>query len=83
MGKGTESNISIWVERYLQSSDDVLMHGSSVEEHGHRLRKGTQGSSLTFNSDKTKIGLTEIDYVGNTISKDGLKLNEDRIMFNM
>lgn len=58
--------------------DDVLIYGATKDEHDARLRHALQLSrqaGLTFNADKCKIGLTEIDFLGDVISKEGIKPN--------
>ena len=62
--------------------DDILVHASSAQEHDRRVRQMLQRareSKLTLNPKKAKVGLTEIEYVGHVISKDGLKPSRERV----
>lgn len=54
------------------------MWGKSTEQHAQRLTSVFQISDeaeLTFNPDKFKIGVDEIEFVLNVISQDGIKSN--------
>lgn len=56
--------------------DDVLIWGASKEEHDARLRETLQlarVAGLTFNAAKCRFGLTEIDFLGDVISQDGIR----------
>ena len=56
--------------------DDILVWGSTVEEHDARLERvleRTQERNLKLNKDKSQIRLKEISYVGHILSQDGIK----------
>ena len=56
--------------------DDILVWGSTVEEHDARLERvlgQTQKRNLKLNKDKSQIRLKEIIYVGHILSQDGIK----------
>ena len=56
--------------------DDILVWGSTVEEHDARLERvleRTQERNLKLNKDKSQIRLKEISYIGHILSQDGIK----------
>ena len=56
--------------------DDILVWGSTVEEHDARLERvleRTRKRNLKLNKDKSQIRLKEISYVGHILSQDGIK----------
>ena len=62
--------------------DDILVHAPSVEEHDHRLQEVLKRAcevGLKLNKKKSKMRLTEVGYVGHTISHDGLKPSKEHI----
>ncbi len=62
--------------------DDILIHAPTTAEHDQRLRavlNRAREMGIKFNPDKSKIGMTEVSYVGHVISKDGLKPSPERI----
>lgn len=55
--------------------DDILVYGSTKEEHDHRLRKvldRCRDLNIKLNKDKCKFGLTEIKYLGHKITQRGI-----------
>ncbi|XP_049275515.1 uncharacterized protein LOC119372299 isoform X3 [Rhipicephalus sanguineus] len=56
--------------------DDILVWGSSVEEHNERLKSvllAAQLAGLTFNPEKCSIGVPEIEFLGDVIDKAGIR----------
>lgn len=56
--------------------DDVLIWDTTRQEHDARLRSALQAAQqagLTFNPAKCTIGVQEIEYLGDVISKDGIR----------
>lgn len=67
------------VEIYI---DDILIHGKDKVEHDKRLMEvmnKCKEINLKLNKDKCKFGLTELKYLGQIVSKDGLKIDPKRI----
>ena len=62
--------------------DDILIHGSTIEQHNDRLKKVLQRAreiDLKFNSKKCKIAVPEVTYVGHKLSREGLQPTDERI----
>lgn len=62
--------------------DDILVHGGTLEEHNRRLEEVLQRArrlNLKLNPKKTKISQREVDFVGHTLTEDGLKLTKERV----
>ena len=62
--------------------DDILVVGRDQTEHDENLNKTLQKlqeSGLTLNYDKCIIGASSMDYMGDVLSADGLKLSDKRI----
>lgn len=62
--------------------DDVIVWGSSMEEHDRRLkglleRAGQVG--IKFNRDKCEFCVTEVTYLGHTFSIEGMKIDETKL----
>lgn len=67
------------VEIYV---DDIIVFGVDKAEHDERLDKVLKRAAetgVTFNHSKCKFGLTEVKYIGHTVSKDGLKVDLDKV----
>ena len=62
--------------------DDVIIYADSEEELGHRLSK-VLDRFIKFNikahPNKIKFGLTEIEYVGRMLSKEGTRITDNNI----
>ncbi len=63
-------------------SDDMIIAASNTEEHDKILQKvmeraGDKG--VKFNKDKIQLRVPEVKYLGNIVSKDGLRPDEDKI----
>ena len=62
--------------------DDILVHGKDAAEHDSRLRKVLQrcrDANLKLNAAKSKIGCSEVIYVGHRLTGDGLLPAPERI----
>ena len=62
--------------------DDVLIHGSTLEEHNERLTKvldKCREINLKLNKSKCQIGQKEVSYVGHKLTGDGLKPSDERV----
>ena len=56
--------------------DDVLVYGTSKDEHDELLRvvlTKLRDSGLTIKKDKCQLGVRSVEYLGHTISKEGFK----------
>ena len=62
--------------------DDILIHGKSESEHNAILEKVMQKArkiGLKLNSEKSRIGLPEVNYVGHRLTGEGLKPTAERV----
>ena len=62
--------------------DDILVHGTNPEEHDCQVRHLLERAcrvGLKLNPKKSHIGLAEVEDVGHTISRNGLKPNQERV----
>ena len=60
--------------------DDIRIVGATKEEHDERLdrmMKKLQESGLTLNYQKCQIGVTSMEYLGNTLSEKELQVSSD------
>lgn len=67
------------VEIYV---DDIIVYGKNENEHDFRLKKVLERAkeyNITFNSKKCVIGTESVKYMGHIFSKEGIKLNDDRV----
>ena len=67
------------VELYL---DDCMVHASSMEEFLQRLEEVFErfrASGITLNPSKCKLGISQVEYVGHTIDKDGLHFTRSKL----
>lgn len=58
--------------------DDILVWGATRQEHDNRLvaaLKAAEKSGLTFNAQKCRFGLTEIQFLGDIIGAKGISPN--------
>ena len=87
-----EQNIDIFIQelneiqRDLEGvhviSNDILIHRMTVKEHNQRLEAvltRAREVNLKLNPRKTKICQTSVNYVGHTITAQGLKPYPERI----
>ena len=62
--------------------DDILVHGSTLEEHTNRLEEVLEKArsiGLKLNIAKCVLMKPEVDYVGHRLTGDGLKPTKDRV----
>jgi len=62
-------------------SDDVLMHGSSKEDFLDNLQKVLdwfRQFNVAANPKKTKLWLSEIEYVGHVVSSEGTSFTDEK-----
>ncbi|XP_037565227.2 uncharacterized protein K02A2.6-like [Dermacentor silvarum] len=55
--------------------DDILVWGANKQEHDQRLiavMKAAEKAGLTFNAKKCRFGVTEIQFLGDIIGRDGI-----------
>lgn len=67
------------VQVYL---DDVIVSGADSEEHDERLAAvlaRLEQHKVTLNLDKCKMRQTSVDFLGFTVSADGVAVNSDRV----
>ena len=62
--------------------DDILIWGSTIEEHNERLRatlERIRSANLKLKKDKTRIAAGEVKYIGHVLSKTGLRPDQEKI----
>ena len=62
--------------------DDCMIHANTHEQYLKRLETAFvrfSESKITLNPSKCKLGLTQVEYVGHTINKDGLHFTRDKL----
>ena len=62
--------------------DDIIIFGKTEEEFHENLEtvlKRLEEKNIYVNPDKCVLGTTEIEYVGHTISKDGVRFDQDKL----
>lgn len=62
--------------------DDILIHGATIKEHNKRLEEvleRAKKANLKLNSDKCKIAVPEVDFVGHKFTGDGMRPTDDRV----
>ena len=63
-------------------ANDILVYGSSVEEHDRNLANVLQrslGRGIKLNSDKSVVKSTELSFFGNLITSKGLQADPSKI----
>lgn len=66
----------------LSYFDDVVVYGSTPEEHWKNLRAVTaklQDCGLRLNADKCALGMCELKFLGHVISAEGIKPDPDKV----
>ena len=61
---------------------DILVWGTTAEEHEHRLKKTLQRCqeiNLTLNESKCEFGTTEVVYIGHKLTAQGVKPDESKV----
>jgi hypothetical protein len=67
------------VESYI---DDILVWGSTKEEHDDRLikvMKRAEENGFKFNVNKCKFGVTSINYLGHIFSDEGVQIDPSKV----
>jgi transposase InsO family protein len=62
--------------------DDILVHGDTREKHDQRLEKVLQRCrerNLKLNPQKTKLRQEEVVYIGHKLTKDGVKIDDQKV----
>ena len=62
--------------------DDCIVYGDSEEEFVSNLEKvlqAVQAKNISLNPAKCKLGLETIEYVGHTLSREGLHFTDDKL----
>ena len=62
--------------------DDIIVHSKTLEEHKEHLAKvfkELQEHKIYVNSKKSEFFLKEICYLGHIISKDGIRMDLDKL----
>ncbi len=62
--------------------DDILVWGTTTEEHDQRLKKTLQRCqeiNLTLNETKCEFGTTEVVYIGHKLTAQGVKPDESKV----
>ncbi|CAG2235993.1 unnamed protein product [Mytilus edulis] len=62
--------------------DDILVYGSTREEHDSNLRRVLQISrekDMKLNDDKLEVGVTEVTYFGHVITSSGLRADPHKV----
>ena len=76
------SSILVGLEGVVCQMDDIVVFGSTAEEHDTRLRKvlaKLQEAGITLNRDKCEFGKTRIKFLGYIISADGIEVDPDKV----
>jgi len=63
-------------------SDDIIVHGKGTEEHDANLEKTMQKireKGLTLNPEKCQFRMSELEFVGHTVSGRGISPTEARV----
>ena len=63
-------------------TDDILVYGSTLEEHNKRLKsvlQRTRSVNLKLNPAKSKIAKTSVSYVGHILTQDSVQPDPDRV----
>ena len=63
-------------------ADDILIWGRDTQEHDQRLRQVLQRSrdvNLKLNEEKSKIGTTEVSFIGHLLTSKGVKPDPKKV----
>ena len=70
------------IPRCLNQRDDILIGGTTMEEHNKTLEALFQRAKdfgVTFNLDKCQFGVESLEFYGYLFTKDGLKPTLDKV----
>ena len=62
--------------------DDVLIWGSTMQEHNERLKMAldaARSSGLKLNASKCQYRQTEITFLGERLTEEGVQIDEDKV----
>ena len=62
--------------------DDILVYGHTREEHDQNLRNVIEralAKGIRFNEDKLVVGVSEVEYFGNVLSSEGVKMSQSKV----
>ena len=62
--------------------DDIIVYSKTLEEHKEHISKvfqELQQHKLYVNSKKSELFLKEVCYLGHIISKDGIRMDPDKL----
>ena len=62
--------------------DDILVWGTTVEEHNRRLQNALQRArelNLKLNKERSKIQTSELSYIGHLLTSDGVKPDPQKV----
>ena len=70
------------IPKCLNQRDDILIGGRNIEEHNKTLELVLQRAKefgVTFNKEKCKFGVEELEFYGYRFTNEGLKPTEDKV----
>ncbi|UYV82739.1 K02A2.6-like, partial [Cordylochernes scorpioides] len=70
------------IEGVVCFMDDIVVYGSSLEEHNERVRqvlKKIQEERMTLNPEKCQFGVKTVKFLGHTLSSEGLFIDEEKL----
>ncbi|UYV64962.1 K02A2.6-like, partial [Cordylochernes scorpioides] len=70
------------IEGVVCFMDDIVVYGSSLEEHNERVRqvlKKIQEEGMTLNPEKCQFGVKTVKFLGHTLSSEGLFIDEEKL----
>ncbi|XP_062558257.1 uncharacterized protein K02A2.6-like [Armigeres subalbatus] len=75
-------NLFRGIEGVIVYMDDVLIHGATDEEHDEALKRVLQilkDRNMKINDQKSIYSVTEVEFLGHCVSKDGIRPTDERI----
>ena len=70
------------LKRVLCHMDDVLIHGTTQQEHNQRLSATLQqfeSAGVTLNLSKCEFGVDRVKFLGHIIDKEGVRADPDKV----
>ncbi|UYV82775.1 K02A2.6-like [Cordylochernes scorpioides] len=70
------------IEGVVCFMDDIVVYGSSLEEHNERVRqvlKKIQEEGMALNPEKCQFGVKTVKFLGHTLSSEGLFIDEEKL----
>ena len=62
--------------------DDILVHGETLEKHNENLEKvlkRCEEKNLRLNPAKVKLAQKEVEYVGQVLTGEGVKISQEKV----